>query len=97
MEQTINSSTINAAPTKSNLDTFFEVYAQKLAQYVRTKPERYDYSIDQVPIVVKKMRTAFLAGHANKEGPAFRATCKALGIPYTYKAIYTYLKQNEAA
>jgi len=40
--------------------------------------------------VASKMLAALDRGSASKDGLAFRRTCKALGIPHTYKAIHAY-------
>lgn len=39
-----------------------------------------------------KMTSCLRDGSANKDGQGIKATCKALGIAYTYKAIAAYLK-----
>ena len=76
----------------SNLDRFCELYATNLEHAVREHPEEYAYPVETVPVVVSRMRAAFLRGSYNKDGRAIKATCKQLGIPYTYTAINTFLK-----
>lgn len=76
------------------LDTFMKEYEKQLRIMMVRHPEDYRFNLDYVPIVLEKMRTAFLYKTYNKEGLAIQATCKALGIPYTYKGINSYLEKS---
>jgi hypothetical protein len=42
-----------------------------------------------------QMTAGLLDGTANKDGDGIKATCKALGINHTYKAIGAYLQREE--
>ena len=41
--------------------------------------------------LARKMTCGLAAGTANKDGEGIIKTCKALGIPHTYKAIRAYI------
>lgn len=42
-----------------------------------------------------KMTQGLGTGDANKDGAGIRRTCRALGIPHTYKAIRAFLSEGE--
>lgn len=46
--------------------------------------------------VAENMIAAFQRGTANIDGPAWKATCKELGIKHTRKAIREWLQQPES-
>lgn len=73
------------------LDTFMEVYSAELVRAVQTHPDLYAYPISEVPAVLIRMREAIKTGSFNKDGHAFKATCKSLGIKQTYRDIETFL------
>ena len=85
-----------STPTKiiinpARMDAFMAVYEPALRDAVIKHPDEYRWPVEDVPVVAGKMRAAIERGSANKDGPAFRAACKALGIKHTYTAIYEYL------
>ena len=67
-------------------------YLRQLEQARAKYPAEYQWlpGVDAVD-VRDRMMQAIIRKSANKDGRAMRATCKALGIPYTYKGIYAYL------
>jgi len=73
------------------MDRFFTVYAQQLLAVVSDPANGYMYGPDEVPTVVAKMRDAVLNRSYNKDGLAFKRTCKVLGIPYTYAGINNFV------
>lgn len=83
---------------KPPIDLFVAEYTRQLTRVLTAdamKPageREYAYDLRALPGVVEKMRAAFVRGSFNKDGKAIRATCKALGIPYTYAGIKNYLK-----
>jgi hypothetical protein len=77
-----------------SLQTFVSVYAEELRAAVEKYPEEYGYPVTAVPGVVEKMTVAFAKGTYNKDGRAIRATCKRLGIGYTYRDINAYIKMD---
>jgi hypothetical protein len=81
----------------AQLDRFFSIYTRHLERCVRDRPDDYRYPVEKVPEVASRMRNGVEAGRASIEGPAFRATCKELGIKQTYKAIYEFLGTPAAA
>lgn len=74
------------------LDTFMAIYAAQLEASMRSFPDDYAYGLGELPKVLERMRSAVTRGSFNKDSPAFRKTCKELGIKHTYKAIAEYLR-----
>lgn len=75
----------------NNFEKFVQIYTEELANAVRNYPGEYGWPIENVPVVAEKMAVAFKAKSYNKDGRAIKATCKRVGIPYTYKAINAFL------
>lgn len=73
------------------LDEFMAIYEPALREAVLSRPAEYFWPVENVPVVAAKMRAAIERGSANKDGAAFKATCKALSIKHTYAAIYEFL------
>lgn len=71
----------------NKLDQFMMIYREELENAVREYPNEYAYSIDRVPEVFAKMKTAMLRSSFNKDSRAIKATCKRLSVPHTYKAL----------
>lgn len=76
---------------KTNLDRFFGLYGEALERVIREHADEYRYGVDEVPSIAAKMRAAFENGSYNHDGRAIAATCKALGIGKTRKAIETFI------
>jgi hypothetical protein len=76
----------------TNKEKFFGIYKQELAFAVVAYSEEYQYGIEAVPAVVKKMRDAFENRSFNKDSRAIRNTCTLLGIKHTYKAISEFIQ-----
>ena len=77
-----------------SLDKFFEVYAVELERIASEHHTDYpwfrgDATYPAIPVatVVARMRAAVERNSHNHSGPAFKATCKRLGIKHTRKAI----------
>lgn len=77
---------------KDRLETFKRLYALNLTECVQ-KHADYAYSAADLPKVIERMHAAIDRGSYNKDGHAFKATCKQLGIKHTYKAINAYLER----
>lgn len=77
------------------LETFMAEYARQLEKAVRDHPEEYGFPASHVPVVVGKMREAFIRGSYNKDGRAIKATCKALGVAYTYAGINKFIRDED--
>jgi len=75
----------------SNFDNFIQVYTEQLEKAVKEYPDEYAFPVANVPTVVAKMSVGFKNKTYNKDGRAIKATCKVLGIKYTYTAINEYL------
>lgn len=73
------------------LDAWMQEYSKHLAECVRSMPEQYGYSVEQVPAVCGRMQAAFIRDSYNHDSPAIKRTCKAFGIPHTRKAIRVLL------
>jgi hypothetical protein len=75
----------------TNKEAFAKAYRENLARAVTERPDDYSYIAGKVDVVADKMLAAIERGSANKDGYAFKQTCKQLGIKHTYKAINEYL------
>jgi len=75
----------------TNADKFVSVYRAHLTRLRRENHKDYAWPLEDLPVVLDRMEAGIRRGSASKDGPAFRATCKELGIPHTYKAIYKFL------
>ena len=81
---------------QTNVDIF---KAELVKQYRRRINEG---EADYIPTFMRmtpdgladRMVHAFIRGSANKDGKGIQRTCKALGIKYTYKAIFAFLKEG---
>lgn len=74
--------------------TFFDIYREELANAVREHPDEYGFPLAAVPTVANKMIAAMQRGSYNKDGRAFKAACRRLGIKHTYAAIDAAIKQS---
>jgi hypothetical protein len=74
-----------------NFECFLEVYAEKLREALKLHPEQYSWPESELPKVLERMRAAIERGTFNKDGYAFKATCKELKIKHTYKAIQEFI------
>lgn len=79
----------------SNKDIFIGTYRQCLIFTIKEHPEQYAYPVSEADFVVARMAAAIERGSFNKDGYAFKATCKILGVPYTYKGIKSYWNTPE--
>jgi hypothetical protein len=76
-----------------NLARFLEVYSEELAKAVKAYPDEYPWHKDTPVVVVsEKMAHAIRKGTFNKDGRAFKGTCKRLGLAHTYKAINGFIR-----
>lgn len=92
------------------MNRFKAAYVAALTEAVEKYPEEYPwYHADTVIVgnagnttfvkqsieqVGARMLDAMDRGSYNKDGRAFKAACKALGIPHTYKAINAVLAEG---
>lgn len=72
-----------------------EIYQEELVKAVTNHPDEYPWPVSDAPKVAEKMRLAIIRGTYNKDGYAFKGTCKRLRIPHTYRAINDYILQTE--
>lgn len=77
---------------QTRTETFIESYGRNLKRAVEEYPNDYAFHVSHVPTVLERMTKAIQERSFNKDSHAFRWTCKELGIPHTYKAIYAYLE-----
>jgi hypothetical protein len=84
------------AISKERFAVWLSVYASELQEAVKARPDLYCYPLSEVPAVLKRMEGAFFKGSYNLSGPALAKTCKALGLPMTYKAVEAYLRPDDA-
>jgi phosphotransacetylase len=59
---------------------------RNVPHYVTAKS---DY--EAITMLAERMTDGLLTGRSNKDSDAIKATCKALGIKHTYKAIAVFL------
>lgn len=76
----------------TNKERFLAEYTRILSEQVVSFPARYAYGLERVPSFSREMVDGLACGLGCNEGYAVKATCKALGIGKTYKAIEAYLK-----
>lgn len=81
------------AEVQARYDRFAAVLTDQYAQLFESDPEGYAmakarYSPAEL---ARKMTNGLASNNANKDGEGIKRACKALGIPYTYKAIRAYL------
>jgi hypothetical protein len=76
-----------------NFEVFLSEYAKQLKNAIINYPNEYAYGLEQLPDVIQRMAQAFYKRSYNKDSRAIKATCKALGIPYTYTGINSFITQ----
>jgi len=93
-----------------NLDAFMAEYEKQLQIAVDTFPDEYPWAHKDevthgnlgksllkkktVPEVGQSMRKAIETNSFSHDGRAFKATCKALGIKHTQKAIREFVNRE---
>lgn len=78
---------------EAKLDLFICEYAKWLREYRNQCPNEYEWPVEMMDTVLERMSAAIRRGSFSKDGKAFAATCKVLGIKNTYKAISEYLER----
>lgn len=76
---------------RSNLRLFLDTYKAALWQAHADYPQDYAFPKENLPACFERMEKAIVTGSFNKEGRAFKATCKQLGIKHTYAAINAFI------
>jgi len=74
-----------------NQERFFAEYKKQLHKAVETRPDCYVWPMTELDEVFERMKLAVIRKSFNKDGLAFKWTCKALKIKHTYRDIETYL------
>lgn len=77
----------------AKLDKFASAYKIALTEAVNNYPLEYGFPLEQVDLVVERMKAAFIEQSYNKDGRAIRSVCKMLGIRHTYKDINTFFTE----
>ena len=79
-----------------------------IAQYVKELHAEYDSNAawlamlannprnPTIEALAERMTDGLPAGRSNKDSPAIKRTCKALGIKHTYKDIARFLQQVQS-
>jgi hypothetical protein len=80
--------------TGPGFDRFVATYREQLAIAHEKFPEEYVWPAREIPFVAIRMENAIREGTFNKDGRAFKATCKLLGIKHTYTAIRAYIEEG---
>lgn len=73
-------------------DIFINAYTPLLRQAQTDYPKEYGTHPTPPEMVAERMHAALLNGTYSKDGRAMKATCKALGISHTYRAMEAYLR-----
>ena len=76
----------------TNRELFERTYTEELTAAVLAHPDVYTWPIDAVPQVSARMMFAIDRKSYSKDSLAMRATCKKLGIKYTYTAIDAFVR-----
>lgn len=76
---------------ETGIDAFMAIYEEELVNAVRNNPKEYCWPIEQAPQVATRMKAAILSSSYNKDGQAFKATCRRLKIKHTYRDIETFI------
>lgn len=79
---------------RSNLDLFCDTYAHFLKEAHANYPSDYGFPASELPAVIDRMIAAIKRGTFNKDGRAFKLTCKHLKIDHTYKAITAFITKG---
>ena len=79
------------------IDAFMEEYGSQLEKAVAEHPGEYAYPKEHIPVVIGRMREAFLKGTYSGEGRAIKQTCKALGIKPTRTAINQFIRSENVS
>jgi hypothetical protein len=82
---------LNALKIANNRAAFESRYLTELQKAVRKYPLEYVFGIEQTFDVAERMMDAIYRKSFNKNSRAIQATCVALGLKHTYKAIWEFL------
>lgn len=77
----------------NNYTVFYNTYYPILCDCIQNDSD-YSYTkehCNDIKALAHKMLIGLVTGAANKDGKAIKLTCKALGIPHTYKAIKNFI------
>lgn len=66
-------------------------YATELREAITHYPTDYAYGLDKLNEVLERTKASLQKGMFSKDGRAFKATCKKLGIIHTYQDIKSFL------
>jgi len=78
----------------TNRDLFKLTYASLLEAHHKKNPEHYAWPISELGTVLGRINMAIDKGSFSKNSQAFRKTCVALKIKYTYQAIETFIGEE---
>jgi hypothetical protein len=74
----------------TNKEIFSEAYRRNLERAAQSRPDQYGFIVGHVNETADRMLAAVERRTYNKDGFAFKWTCKELGIKYTYTAINNF-------
>ena len=81
----------DALKIANNRAAFESRYLAELQEAVRTYPSEYVFGIEKTFEIAERMMDAIYRKSFNKNSRAIKATCAALGLKHTYKAIWEFL------
>jgi hypothetical protein len=73
---------------------FAAIYEVELRRCLFEHPDQYAYTSDEVAAVAGRMMDACHFRTANVNSPAFKATCKYMGIKHTQATIFSLMKDR---
>jgi len=79
------------AVQQAQFDQFYAILAGQYRTLFQTPDYAYAAARTTPDELARKMTCGLSAGTANKDGEGIKNTCKALGIPHTYKAIRAHI------
>lgn len=78
----------------NNRNFFKLLYGANLKRAHGQWPDKYVWPAYELLNVMERMFAAIDKGSFNKDGLAFKWTCKQLGIKHTYQAIFNYFGES---
>lgn len=91
-----NERVAKASARADRVALFMHVYGPTLKELHAKNPGHYVWPPEALPEVLKRMAVAFHAGTYHHDGTAIQATCKALGIKHTRKAMEAFFNHKES-
>lgn len=82
--------------TGTTMERFRAAYEATLAEQVRINPSKYNYPMDRVPDIARRMTEHLANGTGDHQSPTVRAVAKAMGIEPTVSGLKAALNDMPA-